>query len=155
MMSRGIQMIKKNYFFLKVRVKIKKSMSLEEEEEEEEEPTLLDRIYHTNGDDGRKCDKCDKILTKYYESLYDNATKTFLCSSCEPQEIIITLRFTRALFHEGGGTSHNACRGCGGSYKRYYRLCLIDGNNAFMCRDCFAGEQTGYDDSYDSEPYSD
>lgn len=117
-------------------------------EEEEEEPQRLNRIYHT--EDEHKCDNCGEIATQYYESLYDNATMTFLCTNCEPQEIVITFRFTRALYHEGGGASYNACRKCGECFKRYYRLCLTNGDNAFICRRCFDGRETGYDHSYDS-----
>jgi hypothetical protein len=65
------------------------------------------------------------------------------------QIITITFRVKKALFHEGSGCGNARCAQCGDKPKRYYRLVLQNGGNAFMCRSCFSGTRTD-DDSCDS-----
>jgi hypothetical protein len=127
-------------------------MSSSGEEEEEEEPQRIEHIFHM--DEEIQCDRCSVTTKYYYENLYDNCKHEYVCVHCtekEPQEMTITFRFTRALLHEGDGGSREQCRKCGERNKRYYRLCLTNGENAFICRSCFVGKETGYDQSWSSD----
>ena len=68
------------------------------------------------------------------------------------QVLNIEFRVVQALYHEGSGGSQVRCRCCGDRPKRYMRLILESGLNAFLCRDCFdkvGGVQDGYDQDSD------
>jgi hypothetical protein len=71
----------------------------------------------------------------------------------EVQTITIEFHVKKALYHEGKSTK-TTCLVCQEKFKRYVRMKLVNGKNAFICVNCFEnvnGNDDGYDRSYNSD----